>query len=172
MGCGCFAESVSSGNSEKNFPTAILKIIPMAVLLFGLAGCHASTEAVEASTTRDPVVAPAGTVLRVRLDQALGSGRSRPGDRFRAVLDTPVMVGGMEILPKGTLLEGRVLAARKAGAEGKSAQLAVTLDSFERDGKWYALQTNPVIRTGKMVEGISVPADTIMGFTLTRKLTA
>ncbi len=151
----------------------------MAALLLGLAGCHASTVSVEASTTRDPVVAPAGTVLRVRLDQALDSGRSRPGDRFSAVLDARLIVGDIEILQKGTILEGHVQTARSAGATGQGAELALTLDSFERNGKRYALQTDPVIRTNKSqksairtVERILVPADSIMGFTLKTKLSA
>jgi hypothetical protein len=135
----------------------------------GLGGCHASTESVEASTTRDPVVAPAGTVLRVRLDQALDSGRSRPGDRFSAVLDAAVMVGEIEILPIGTKVEGHVLAVHGADSAGNGGVLALTLDSFERNGKWYALETDPVARTGGR---ISVQAETIMGFTLTAKLTA
>ena len=50
--------------------------------------------------------------------------------------------------------------------------LALTLDSFERDGKQYALKTDPVSRTSDgTVNRISVPAETIMGFTLTTQLT-
>jgi hypothetical protein len=71
----------------KIFPIPVLEILPVAVMAAALCGCHATT-AVEASSTRDPVVAPAGTVLRVRLNQTLETGRSRPGDRFSAVLDS------------------------------------------------------------------------------------
>ncbi len=71
------------------------------------------------------------------------------------------------------------MAAREVGAAGQGAVLALTLDLFQRDGKWYALQTDPVTRTGgyghkfaeETGERISVPAQTIMGFTLTTKLT-
>ena len=85
------------------FPRPVLKILPAGltaslVLSVGLSvlnGCHTTTTSVEASTTRNPVVAPAGTVLRVRLNQTLESGRSRPGDRFSGVLDTAVMSGSL-----------------------------------------------------------------------------
>src|SRR6266404_7181708 len=105
----------------KNFPISAEKILPAALVLgtgaLGCAilgfvsGCHTATDSVEASTTRDPVVAPAGTVLRVRLAQTLDTGSSRPGDRFGGVLDTPVMSGSIEILPKGTPVEGHVVDA-------------------------------------------------------------
>ena len=151
-----------------------------------LTGCHASTASVEASTTRNPVVAPAGTVLRVRLNQTLGTGSSRPGDRFSGTLDAPVIVGTMEILPRGTKVEGHIEPARNP-----QVVLPMALDCFERDGKWYALSTNVVSRTesrergrgqletifagveaGGTVSAVSVPADSIIGFTLKSTLTA
>jgi len=154
-------------------------------------GCHTSTASVEASTTRNPVVAPAGTVLRVRLNQTLVTGQSRPGDRFSGTLDSPVIVGTMEILPKGTKVEGHIEPGRNP-----QVVLPLALDCFERDGKWYALSTNVVSRTGNpvgrgrmltdlsenhvfrgangggMASAISVPANSIIGFTLKSTLTA
>ena len=153
----------------------------MAMVTGVLSGCHASTPAVEASTTRVPVVAPAGTVLRVRLNQTLDSGRSRPGDRFTGVLDSPVMVGTMELLPKGTVVIGHVLCARRPGKDEQNALLEVTLDSYKRGGRQFALTTSPVARTAHIGSNrgrnwnharISVPAESVMGFTLTSTLAA
>ena len=185
------SESASYGENLKIFPSLILKILPAGILmtlLSGiLSGCHASTPSVEASTTRNPVVAPAGTVLRVRLSQTLVTGRSRPGDRFSGTLDAPVMAGNIEVLPKGAKVEGHV-------ASGGGLPLA--LDCFERDGRLYALSTNVVSRTenarpvgpthlamdlsrkseGTAIGGaeptVTVEADSIVGFTLTKTLTA
>ena len=145
-------------------------------------GCHASTASVEASTARNPVVAPAGTVLRVRLNHTLETGRSRPGDRFNGTLDAPVMAGTLEVLPKGTKVEGHV---------EPGPGLSFALDCFERDGRWLALSTSVVSRTANSKPGglelntsfaasaiggadsaVSVPAGSIIGFTLTRTLTA
>lgn len=171
------------------FPIPVLKILPaglvMVLLTAALAGCHASTSSVEASTARNPVVAPAGTVLRVRLNQTLETGRSRPGDRFSGTLDAPVMAGRIEVLPKGTKVEGHIEPAQG---------LALALDSYQRDGRWYALSTNVVSRTGAADQArgnamelknvlaggpvgdarasIMVPVDSIIGFTLVSALTA
>jgi len=161
------------------FPTRFLKILPAAMVFTLVGGCHTSTVSVEASTTEVPVVAPAGTVLRVRLGETLDSRRSRPGDRFTGTLESPVMAGTMEILPKGTIVEGHVLIAC-APEEGGEAWLSVTLDSYERGGRRVALATSSVARIahpdlnkdGTNVARISLPAESIIGFTLTSTLAA
>jgi len=181
----------------KNFPIPIQKILP-AILLGGALigifnGRHSSIAPVEASTARNPVVAPAGTVLRVRMNQALDAGHSRPGDRFEGVLETPVMAGTVEILAKGTPVFGHVVAAGRsesgseAGTEGRVV-LALTLDSCELPGQEIAISTSPVTRisgrrrielsrsgwklANEGEQRVTVAAESIMGFTLTGTLTA
>ena len=46
-----------------------------------------------------PVVIPAGTVLTVRLGQAVGSKISNSGDSFPATLAAPVVVAGRPLFP-------------------------------------------------------------------------
>jgi hypothetical protein len=172
----------------KNFPIPVQKILP-ALVLAGMSvaifnGCHSSISPVEASSARNPVVAPAGTVLRVRMNQALDAGHSRPGDRFEGVLDAPVMAGTVEILAKGTPVIGHVLTA---GRTADGLELALTLDSCELPGREIALSTSAVTRrSGSRVaelgrwgwkfagngDGVTVAAESIMGFTLTGTLTA
>ena len=177
----------------KNFPIPIKKILP-AMFLMGapiaiFSGCHSSIAPVEASTTRNPVVAPAGTVLRVRMSQALDAGHSRPGDRFEGVLDAPVMAGTVEILAKGTPVMGHVVSS---GQSGNGVVLGLTLDSCELPGREIAVSTSAVIRASggrraglggglsrvgwKLAadgeQRVSVAAESIMGFTLTGTLTA
>jgi len=159
----------------------------MSLALGFLGGCHATTASVEASTTRNPVVAPAGTVLRVRLDQTLETGSSRPGDRFSGTLDAPVISGNIEVLPKGTRVEGHIEPQPRGSND--HAVLAFALDCYERDGVWYAVSTNVVSKSGSAQENggeltvlpksanggagaVSLPAKSIIGFTLTRMLTA
>jgi hypothetical protein len=177
----------------KNFPIPIQKILPVLIAggaLWVILGGHhsllgpASVAPVEASTTRNPVVAPAGTVLRVRMNQALDAGHSRPGDRFEGVLDVPVMVGTEELLVKGTPVYGHVVTV---GQDNGRVVLGLTLDSCELPGRQIAISTSPVTRasgsrrTGRSSLGwklanegeqrVSVAAESIMGFTLTGTLT-
>ena len=168
----------------KKFPIPIKKILP-AVFLVGVSIAifnhfHSSIAPVEASTTRNPVVAPAGTVLRVRMNQALDAGHSRPGDRFEGVLDAPVMVGTVEVLPKGTPVTGHVIAAGRLGTGrlgtgqfGNGFELALILDSCELPGRQISIVTSAVVRAGvRGEERVSVAAESIMGFTLMSTLTA
>lgn len=59
-----------------------------------------------------PTVA-AGTRLRVQFNSAVGTAISRQGDGVEVHLLKPVSAEGREVLPVGTILSGRVLAARK-----------------------------------------------------------
>jgi hypothetical protein len=124
VGCVNFGESISSGESVKNFPMSILKILPTAA---PLSSC-ASTASIEASSTRHPVVAPAGTDLRVRLNRALDLERSQPGDRFGVSMNAPVK----EFLPQRTIIEGDVPTARESNSTRQEVMLT--------------LQTNPVAK--------------------------
>jgi hypothetical protein len=74
----------------------------------------------------DPMVAlaalPVNTVLRVRLNDTIGSDSSRPGDRFTATVQDPS-------LPSGTLIQGVVTGARPADS-GTPGRLAVDFRSL------------------------------------------
>jgi hypothetical protein len=99
------------------------------------------------------VVAPAGTVLRVRLSQALDARRSRPGDRFTGQLESPVIAEGAEILPKGTVVYGHVVESHSPRPEEGRPVLSVTLDSCERNGRMVALTTSAVVRSNHRTLG-------------------
>jgi hypothetical protein len=90
---------------------------------------------------RFSTVIPAGTPVRVRMEQTIGTGRNRPGDRFEASLISPIVVGGNIIVPKGTLFEGHVSEARPSGRLKGRAVLGVELDSFSLNGVRYRVVT-------------------------------
>lgn len=130
----------------KEFPALAKKILPVTLLLMGVAGCHDASVSANAGSPKAPVVAPAGSVLRVRLDQALDTKRSRPGDRFTGVLDSPVVADGREILPKGTIVHGHVLSARPSGRLKGRAEMTLTVDSCELKGRSVSVWTDAVVR--------------------------
>jgi hypothetical protein len=78
---------------------------PLALMLVVSAAAWAD------STDADRVVMSAGSVLKVRLDDAIGSDRSQRGDRFLATVETADT--GYN-LPSGTRIEGVVTDVRKA----------------------------------------------------------
>lgn len=50
----------------------------------------------------------AGTQTKLALVDRLSASRSRPGDSFKAILAEPLRLSSGEIIPEGTLFEGRV----------------------------------------------------------------
>lgn len=96
-----------------------------------------------------PVVVPAGTVLTVRLGQAVGSKISNSGEAFPATLAEPVVVGGATVIPAGADAEGTVIDAAPLGRFKGGAVLRVALTSVTVNGAPHALQTAAVSRTEK-----------------------
>ena len=67
------------------------------------------------------VTIPAGTVLKVNLNTAVGSDTSRVEDPVRGTLRSPVTVRGLTALPAGTAVTGYVTdAARSARVKGRA----------------------------------------------------
>ncbi|HEV2884572.1 MAG TPA: hypothetical protein VGW36_06915 [Pyrinomonadaceae bacterium] len=59
---------------------------------------------------------PADTVMRVRINEHLNSKTARIGDRFSSNVTEPVYAsGGVEVIPVGSRVWGRVSSVRRAG---------------------------------------------------------
>jgi hypothetical protein len=99
---------------------------------------------VTTSETREaPIVIPAGTRIEVRLAQTLDTKYARPGDRFSATLDNPILTGNRVIVPRGTPFEGAVVESRSSGRFRGRAVLVVRLRSFRLNGVTYPIATSP-----------------------------
>jgi hypothetical protein len=143
---------------------SIRLLIPgvICILLTALAGCNrqkvASVQAAEnttvgaaenptpaatdpAAVAPQPVTLPAGTRVRVRLQEALDTRRNRAGDRFTAALDEPLVSGDRVVVPAGTEFTGHVTRSKPSGRFKGRAVLALQLDSFSENGQSYAIRS-------------------------------
>jgi hypothetical protein len=165
--------------NRKDLPGSAGKILLGALTLAGLNACADVSVRADgssnASAQRLPMVAPAGSVFRVRLDQDLDSRQSRRGDRFTGTMDSPLNLYGTQILSRGTVVTGHVLMAHPWGPnrDAGRAVLSITLDSCRRDGKDFSVSVSAVTRVGKYDAGpdsssreVSWPAGSIAAFTL------
>jgi hypothetical protein len=85
---------------------------------------------------------PAGTVIRVRIDEWVSTDRNLTGDSFSAVLDQPIVVGGWVVARRGQSETGRVSTVKKGGHGGGASQLGVDLPELTLvDGQQLPLQT-------------------------------
>jgi len=84
---------------------------------------------------------PAGSVIRVRVDEWISSDRNSEGDSFSAVLDQPIVVNGWVVARRGQAQTGHVSAVKK-GSHGGTSQLGVDLPELTLvDGQQVATQT-------------------------------
>src|SRR4051812_4173375 len=70
---------------------------------------------------------PAGTRVSVRINGELNSGRNHAGDTFDGVLESPLVVGGRTIAPRGSTVRGRVSSAKDSGRIHKPGYLSIRL---------------------------------------------
>lgn len=89
-----------------------------------------------------PIVIPAGTVLTVRLDQALGSKASHTGDSFSATVATPVSVGGKVAIRASSVASGTVVEAKAKGKIKGEARLQLALKKITIKGQTYVIDAS------------------------------
>jgi BON domain len=96
-----------------------------------------------------PVTIEQGTVLSIRMVDAINSGRNHPGDMFHATLDSPVMVGETVVIPEGADVIGRVVEVKDAGHFAGKPELALELTNLSVNGNKYTIKTDQYRQEGK-----------------------
>jgi len=124
-----------SGQSVK--PAGAVQTAPPAV---------GRTEPAEATAVTRPnpapeVTIPRGTALRVRLNHAISTSASRPGDRFTATLDEPLVIDGRTLFPRGAEVQGSIRESDDSGRLRGRAVLALSLESVALRGRSYPIRT-------------------------------
>ncbi len=92
---------------------------------------------------------PAGTRVRVRLDQDLGSKISQPGETFGATVADDVVVNGQVAIPRGSHAMGTVIDAKPLGHFKGGALLELRLERVKVNGGSYAVATSTMERVEK-----------------------
>jgi len=141
---------------ELNLYNAVTRVFQIAAvaLLAALAGCQKTDSSVYADNGPSPkrntvALLPQGTVLEVRLNDALSSASNRVGDKISAVLEVPVEIGGREVIPRGARVEGHVTTSRSSGRLKGRAAIGITLDAVEDRGKMIPIRTTLDTRVSK-----------------------
>jgi hypothetical protein len=74
----------------------------------------------------------------------LDSRRSGPGTKFAASLDTDLYAGAVLVAPRGSIVYGRLVSARKSGRLVGQSELKVELTDISINGKPHPLVTGEV----------------------------
>ncbi len=73
---------------------------------------------------------PAGTTIRVQMDNEINSRVASVNDTFTATLAAPVLAQETVLLPVGIVIEGRVTKVRRASYGGRSGSLEVSFQTL------------------------------------------
>ncbi len=92
--------------------------------------------------SRAAAIVPAATELEVRTITDLSSKESQPGQTWEGTLESPVVVDGREVIPKGADVTGRVVNAVPSGRLKGRAELSLTLTSIKARGRSYTVSTS------------------------------
>jgi hypothetical protein len=91
---------------------------------------------------------PRGTEIYVRLREGVSSATAAEGQSFSAVLDEPLSVGEDVLVPQGSPVSGRVVAARQSGHLHEAGYLRLTLSTVTVGGKAVLIQTSSIFVKG------------------------
>ncbi len=91
---------------------------------------------------RAAVTVPAQTEFTVRTITNLSSAENHDGDTWEGTLESPVIVDGREVIPKGADVTGNVVRAVPSGRLGGRAELWLTLTSVSVGGRRYNITTS------------------------------
>jgi len=88
-----------------------------------------------------PTILQAGTIIRVRLQDTLDTAVNQSGDTFRALVDQDFLVGDKVVVPRGSLVEGKLTFVERSGRVSGRAAMSLQFVSLNVGSRSYPLQT-------------------------------
>ncbi len=92
---------------------------------------------------------PTGSKIVIRMIDSVNSEKSKVGETFVAVLDEPISQGGVELIPRGADVRGRIANVNEAGRVAGSAQLGLELTQIIVNGIPYSVTTSEYEQVGE-----------------------
>ena len=80
--------------------------------------------------TTENFVIPMGTRIELILETNLNSDTNRQGDRFTAKVTKSINLNGEEVIPKGTIVEGRVAKVNQSKGIIKESKINLSYERF------------------------------------------
>jgi hypothetical protein len=103
------------------------------------------------------VTIPAGALVRMRINQTLDSAKTKPGEHFDGIVINDVPAGGAVAIPRGAMVQGIVVDAKKSGALAGRGELSLQLTSVTLGGKNYPISSDVWAHNGadKTVQSVN-----------------
>lgn len=110
-----------------------------------------------------PVEVPAGTLIHLRLDEAVNSKTHKTGDWYAISLLQPIMLGNLMLVPAGTTGRGQVVHSAKSSWGGKAGELILGARYLEYEGERIPLRAMKLGGVGGNNEGLAFGASVAGG---------
>jgi len=122
-------------------------------------GTEARGEAPANAPKQEPVITtmpmdvPSGTDLVLTLETPVSSETAKVDQPVRATVAKPVVVAGMEVIPKDALVTGAVVAAERAGRVKGRASIALRFNEVTVMKTPYRITTERISRQAEATKG-------------------
>ncbi len=120
--------------------TAELRLIP---------GSERVTQPASSNAANTGWTIPTGSKIIVRMIDSINSETNKVGEEFIALLDEPVSPAGIEVIPKGADVRGRIVNLSGAGRLAGSAELGLELTQVIVNGIPYSVTTSEYEQVGE-----------------------
>ena len=114
-----------------------------------LPGTERVTRPASANAANTGWTIPTGSKIVIRMIDSVNSETNKLGDTFVAVLDEPISQGGVEVIPRGADVRGRIAKIDDAGRLKGSAQLGLELSQIIVNGIPYSVTTSEYNEVGE-----------------------
>ena len=106
-------------------------------------------DAMQQEANASMVTVPAGTRLVIRTTETVDSSRHGAGHRFRGQLESAIVVDGVQVIPRGTFVHGRVTQSGQARRLAGSSNLAIEFTDLMIDDVLVAISTSGLQAQGQ-----------------------
>jgi hypothetical protein len=105
--------------------------------------------AAKSSAMDHEVTLPAGTLFPVRMIDSIDTDKNQVGDHFSASLDDPVVIDAETVVPKNTIVHGRIIQSKESGKISGAPEMRLELTDFTLNGRQIFLRTGEYEQTGE-----------------------
>jgi hypothetical protein len=92
---------------------------------------------------------PTGTKVSIRMIDGINSETNKVGETFIATLDDAIYQGGLEVVPRGSDVRGRIANVNEAGRIAGKAELGLELTQIIVNGIPYSITTSEYQEVGE-----------------------
>ena len=113
------------------------------LLLITLIGSSTSLAAKKKKKGPPRYTVAANSTMRLRLNDGLNSKNAKVGDQFQSTIVDPVYARGFEVIPAGSIVNGRVTHVTRASRKSNAGSLNVAFNGLELpNGKSYPMNAS------------------------------